>query len=170
MEFSFLFGGAWSYVATAAWTAATLAPLVNQAGQTIVSECVSKYMGTQPQETLVNDFGAVVEELDVLAALETAHALVAAIQEKDEVGADWVIENPSDVQQVCITNLRAAMDLLQADLDAMKAATTKHNEKWFAGWRALDYKKHIAALEKHKRLFDIRFKTLLDIVAAMRKA
>ena len=151
-------------------TAATLVPMVSQAGQAVFSECVTKYVHP-PGEAVDqkrDDFGSVLEELDVYAALETGKALIATIQKKDDMDEDWVVENPRDVTQVCIANLVSAMDLLQADLSVIEKVTAAHNSKWFAQWRTLDIQAHVGALKKHKRLFDMRFKMLLDVVAAMR--
>ncbi len=169
MEYSYLLNTVWASLGPVA-TAATLVPMVSQAGQAVFSECVTKYVHpTAEPSDGHDDFGTVLEELDVYAALETGKALVATIRKKDDTDDDWVVENPADVTQVCIANLVSAMELLQTDLNVIHKVTVAHNTKWFAQWRTLDVQAHIAALKKHKRLFDMRFKMLLDVVAAMRK-
>lgn len=165
-------------------TGSASAPLVNQLGRLAFTNWATQTSSQQQQQQQPLRLRQLIDELDVYAALDTAHALICAVASKKEEEHEWenvsvnsvnVNDNDTpadadadaeDVLSVCVRNLRAAVTTLRKDLHAAESALRKHDEKWMGRWRNFDATPHVHALTVHKRQFDARFKTLLDVVSA----
>ena len=151
------------------------AALATQLGQATLDKCVSNYLSTPTSApALKADVPSCLEELDVYAALQTAHALIRLVSGAGTPAIEdgWEDVDPcsGDVVGVCVKHLRESMVLLQRDVDAYEARVQAHQAKWFASWRTLDTRAIVDSLWKHKRLFDVRLRMLLNIVAAVQPA
>jgi hypothetical protein len=159
-------------------TAATLLPLATQLGQVTLDKCVATYMNTSSTAGHAGPGGAppapdvrtALEELDVHAALATAHALIQLVapraHDEDE---EWEDVDPKrgDVLAVCVKHLHESMQLLRHDIQVYEQCVDSHAKKWFASRRTLHTGALLDQVYKHKRLFDVRLRMLLDIVAAV---
>lgn len=123
---------------------------------------------------VATDFGAALAELDVHAAIQTAQALIRCV--RDEQGSagigeedEWedVRAEGSSVLDVCVTLLKESMAWLRRDVESHEQSLAAHKQKWFSSWRAMTPQVDVETLHRHKRLFDMRLRMLLDIVAAL---
>lgn len=150
---------------TVATAATTLLPLTSQLGRATLEKCVTAFLAT-PLSPPIDT----VEDLDIHAALRTAQALIHSVQPaKDEDEWEDLSPDTRDVVGVCVLHLKASMLQLQQDVDAYDHATEMHRAKWFASWRRFDPAPHLGLMQRHKRLFDLRFKMLLDVVNVIHK-
>lgn len=119
---------------------------------------------------------AVLQELDVHAALHAAQALIRCVTqarhgcEGEEEEDDWEDVSwdarSANVVDVCVRQLKESMLWLRDDMTAHELSMKAHNQKWFSRWRHSDCAVHVDAIYRHKRIFDARLRMLLDIVAA----
>ena len=76
---------------------------------------------------------------------------------------------PHDVVHVCVLLLKESMLWLKRDLAAYNKKVEAHRHKWFSSWRSCETASDVERIEKHKRVFDMRLRMLLDIVAATKR-
>lgn len=91
------------------------------------------------------------------------------MEDWEEVGCDPARAQPNDVVQVCVLLLKESMLWLRRDLAAYESKVQAHRQKWFSSWRSIQTAGEVEKIEKHKHLFDMRLRMLLDIVAATKR-
>ena len=97
-----------------------------------------------------------LHETDLLSKLEIIQALIHDIQ--DHSHDLWTSTQKS------LTNLSQIVEQILSQLKLIDEKIKRHQLKYFASWRTLNYEKQINELKNNIKLLDIRYAMFLEIL------
>lgn len=98
----------------------------------------------------------VLNETDLLSKLEIIQALIQDIQDHNH--DIW------NSTQKALTNLSQVVKQILTQLTLIDEKIKRHQAKYFASYRTLNYEKQISELKNNIRLLDLRYGMFLEIL------
>lgn len=108
----------------------------------------------------------ILMELDVEAKFKSVRSLLVALQ-TDEVE---LAAASKDFIEVCVANVREAMDCISETLVRIQNEMDNHAGQWFSSWRSFDVVDDLQLLKAQSRMFDKRLETLINCLSVPHRA
>jgi hypothetical protein len=108
----------------------------------------------------------ILMELDVEAKFKSVRSLLVALQ-TDEVE---LAAASKDFIEVCVANVREAMDCISVTLVRIQNEMDNHAGQWFSSWRSFDVVDDLQLLKAQSRMFDKRLETLINCLSVPHRA
>lgn len=135
-----------------------------------------------PRGALVASVRSLLDTLRHLVSHKEAHPTLCAKLEDLDFGFQFQVveafltdlEKQRSVQpdvaksiDIALGGLHETIGKIHAELAAVSKLVEEHSQKWFAYFRSIDFQLHVDNMQQHKRVFDLRFALLREIVLCL---
>lgn len=115
-------------------------------------------LATSQKLISIKELEQLEKELDLLETIKIYESWIIELGHKKKN----LLESSNTIK-LCIESIHNSLEDLHQILKQIETRVTRHQLKWFSGWRHQDFSKEINELKLKKKILDNRFKILQQI-------